>query len=251
MLAEVSLASFEINKIGGIILQEQQAIASMQNNFSTFLGSYSELFKAIEISGIPADTYSANLLSEMPSVEYFNEVDLLRTITPQAEIDTELSDTLDSTRIDISQDIEESLPSLLAKLDKDFPRMLEGAKDALKSNSVDKVRQFSISLRELFTHVIHKVAPDDEIKAWNKDPEFYHNNKPKRKARILYVCRHINHNQFETFLKKDVNSTIEFLDLIQEGTHAVVAGYTPVQLRSMLVKMEGLLKFIIEVWQTN
>lgn len=43
--------------------------------------------------------------------------------------------------------------------------MWQGAKSALNStDNPDYARHCAVSLRELFTHVIHRLSPDDEIK---------------------------------------------------------------------------------------
>jgi len=97
--------------------------------------------------------------------------------------------------------------------------------------------------------VLHQLAPDNEIQGWSSSPEHYHEGKPTRKARLLFICRHINQMPLVKFVEKDIDAAIEFLNLFQRGTHAVDVQYTPAQLTALTVRMDSILRFILEVSQ--
>jgi len=53
------------------------------------------------------------------------------------------------------------------------------------------------------------------------------------------------------FVEKDISAILEFLDLIQGGTHAIVISYTSAQLAALKMRMDGSLRFLISVSQTQ
>jgi hypothetical protein len=91
------------------------------------------------------------------------------------------------------------------------------------------------------------LAPNNEVKKWSTSEEHLHEGKPTRKARILYICREIKTENFEKYVNADVNSMIEFINLFQEGSHAIKASFTEKQLIAMRTKAESTLKFLLEI----
>ena len=51
---------------------------------------------------------------------------------------------------------------MLADIDADLVTMLDEAMEVVSSMSTGRVRHASVSLRELATRVLHRLAPDDE-----------------------------------------------------------------------------------------
>jgi hypothetical protein len=66
-------------------------------------------------------------------------------------------------------------------------------------------------------------------------------------VRLRYICRHVNSGHFTDFVNKDLTATLAFVDLFQAGTHEVTSSYTPRQLRALLVRMEGTVRFLLEI----
>jgi hypothetical protein len=141
----------------------------------------------------------------------------------------------------------DELEVLLAKIDPNFSQLLRGAKYAMNANHPDRIRHFAASLRELITHVLHKIAPDEAVKSWSNEPQHLHDGKPTRRARILFICREIQTPKMSKFLEEDVKSTLSFIDLFQEGTHAVQPSFNDKQIKAMLLRAEGLLRYLIEL----
>jgi hypothetical protein len=124
---------------------------------------------------------------------------------------------------------------------------VERAIETFNSNNSDKVRQFTVSLRELFTHLLHLLAPNEEIIKWTNDTSFFHQGKPTRKARLYYICRNISNIPFNKFVEKDIEATLAFIDIFQDGTHNIESGITLHQLIAMKSKAESNIKFILEI----
>jgi hypothetical protein len=152
---------------------------------------------------------------------------------------------------DIQQETESSLEELIGKLNVELMVLLHGARQSLESANPDKVRHFATSLRELFTHVLHALSPDEKVNKWSNSPDYYDRGKPTRRARLLYICRSLNNNPFSDFLEKDIAAVLEFLKLFQRGTHEVICSYTDFQLKMMLVRMESTLRFLLEIWRES
>src|SRR5258705_4205619 len=149
--------------------------------------SYTDLLKSIEANPLLYTQLDQNL-SKLTSIEYFSGANLLEAIsvvedvTPEEEI----------LKNEIQFENEFSLSTYLPKVEPGLFKMWKGAIEAYHSDNSDRVRHFSASIRELFTHLIHILAPDNEIKNWATDNTFFdEKGRPTRKARLLYICRNI------------------------------------------------------------
>lgn len=217
--------------------------SGLTNTFVAFSQSYKNLWRSLELSPASMLSFSPSL-SRLPAVEYYNGAILTSRLTGEEETEED-RDTQDG----IVLETREVLNDFLSRLNPKLIAMRDGAREALNSTNPDRVRHFSISLRELFTQVLDQLAPDNEIQEWSSSPEHYSKGRPTRKARLLYICRHINQKPLVTFVEKDIDAAVEFMKLFQRGTHAVDALYTPAQLTALEVRMDSTLRFIFEVSQ--
>ena len=126
-----------------------------------------------------------------------------------------------------------------------------GAKEAMASTNPDKKRHVVVSLREMLTYILHGIAPDNEVSKWTSKPVHFHEGRPTREARLLYVCRDINHGPFEQFVSKDVEAHIKFFHLFQRGTHELDINFTEQQLRTLVVRTEALARFLLITWKNT
>ena len=74
---------------------------------------------------------------------------------------------------------------------------------------------------------------------------------PTRQARLLFICRGVNHDPFRRFVNKDVSAHLELIQILQRGTHELSIGLTYEQLRALVVRTESLLRFILVIWNSN
>ena len=188
-------------------------------------------------------------VSGLPPIEVLTSSDLIDTISrDETEEYPEEADILES---EIREDIESSLEELLVHVNPEIKRLWIGAKEALSSSNPDKKRHVVVSLREMLTHILHGIAPDNEISKWTSESSYYHEGRPTRKARLLFVCRDINHGPFKQFVNKDVESHIKFLHLFQRGTHEININFTDQQLRTLIVRSEALARFLLITWKNT
>lgn len=222
--------------------------ASVNGPLVSFSQSYGHLFESFERS--QANFFALPpLLSRLPAVEFFNDADLLKAASTESEEDDEDAD--EDKRISARQEIRnetfDALDGLLYGFNPEFLKMREGARNALKSDNPDRIRHFTVSYRELFTHILHLLSPDDEVRGWTNNKEHFSNGRPTRKARMLYICRGINQEPFDDFVQKDIESALSVLNFFQQGTHQISCAYTQVQIAALEVRMEATLRFLLEI----
>ncbi|MCJ7601612.1 MAG: hypothetical protein MUO63_08945 [Desulfobulbaceae bacterium] len=214
---------------------------SLSENYNLFVHSFSE--KQFNITDFPP------FVSGLPPVEILISSDLIDTIS-RIE-DEEYVEEADNLEDGIRENIEISLEELLVHVNPEIKRLWLGAKGALSSTNPDKKRHVVVSLREMITHILHGIAPDLEVKKWTTDPSHYYEGRPTRKARLLFVCRDINHGPFKEFVNKDVESHIKFIDLFQRGTHEININFTDQQIRTLIVRSEALARFLLTTWKNT
>lgn len=207
----------------------------LTENFNSLVHSFSA--KEFDVIDFPP------FVSGLPPVEILTSSDLINTISrDETEEYVEDADTLES---EIREDIESSLEELLVYVNPEIKRLWLGAKESLSSTNPDKKRHVVVSLREMLTHILHGIAPDNEVSKWISKPSHYHEGRPTREARLLYVCRDINHGPFKQFVNKDVDSHIKFIRLFQRGTHEIDISFTDQQLKTLIVRSEALARFLL------
>ncbi len=242
LLSENIFAGFDPSDLGkniGMALGEKTKIGA---SLFEMTDSYAHLFKEFQIQ--PDQLVDLGpLIIRGASVEYFNEANLcgLLSVEQHGAVRGEL------VQSEIAEENELSLQKKLSQVDSRLIRLWEGAKQTIKSDNPDKARHFSISIRELLTHVLHKLAPNEEIRRWTSEEEYFHEGNPTRKARLMYICRKISAEPFERFFEKDVAATLEFMDLFQDGTHAVQPSMTDKHLQAFKARAEATIKYILEV----
>ena len=238
------LSSIEWPHIGDGLRVDVLERTRIQDSFLKLSDSYSGLF-------IGAEGVQPGFCSLPPSIvgfppdEYFRSASLLAQVTHPGLTTDYFIDGI--TKEEPQPGVDSTLLTQLQEMDVGFGTMLQGAVQALRSDHSDKVRHFSISLRELFTHVLHRLSPDDAVKKWSTSSDDFYKGKPIRKARLKYIYREIDEASFKKFVEDDIKNLLEFLNLFHGATHCVRPTYTDSQLRGMLVRMENTLRFLIEV----
>ena len=134
---------------------------------------------------------------------------------------------------------------MLADLDVGYVTMLDEAVEVISGTSLGRVRHGSVSLRELCMHVLRHLAPNDKVRAWTQKPNHYHEDRPTRQARILYICRHVNYGPYGRYLEKSVNATVAFLHALN-SLHDVQPMVSDFQLRLMLADAIVILRFLLQ-----
>lgn len=216
----------------------------LRANFVDFSQSYNVLSESLRDSAQQFLAYEPRI-TRLPAIEFLNEATLFGSVI--VENPKRINEIRPEYRVELQTETEDALYIQLRALDANLIPLWEGTRHSIESDNPDKVRHATISMRELLTHVLHRLAPDESVRQWSNDPAFYVESRPTRKARLLYICRQVNNGPFSEFVSKDVGATIAFIDLFQRGTHQLVIPYTEAQVKALRVRMEGVLRFLLEI----
>jgi hypothetical protein len=174
----------------------------------------------------------------------------LETLRPRDEDDTEAEiQFVAEAELETSGCI-----TLLQQVDQGLARPYIGARDALHGNNADRARHILSSLRELWNHLLRRLAPDDLVAAWipenSNQKDLLHEGKPTRRARVLYVCRELNNDPLTEFLMHDTRALVKLIELFNR-VHELETELSDEQLRAILLKTDSWLMYILQISMGN
>ena len=196
------LLSTQWNRIGEDIGADILAISNVQDSFLVLSDSYTNLFNP-NIVGSSTIGLLPSPLNTFTSDEYYDNALLLNRVSFDEPKLKTYDDYPSSDRYKTNPILLEQLRNLNSL----FDPMLTGAIQALNSNNPDRVRHFSISSRELFSKALYYLSPIKKIEQWSISESDFHNGRPTRRARLNYICRNINQENFEDFVNSDCLSS--------------------------------------------
>lgn len=250
LLAQERLLLVPWDSIGNATKINPPAFLGIRDCFVTLTDKYSTLIHSFVDKDNRIATFPP-IVSGGPPIEILTSACVLDALSNPI-IHAEHLNSEQQIEYRIEKDIEASIDELLVALDHRLHNTWLGAKEALGSNNSDRKRHVVVSLRELVTHVLHALAPDDEVHKWTTNPKHFHEGHPTRAARVLYVCREVNHGPFTNFISADVKATLEFITLFQRGTHELDIVFSENQLRTLVTRTESLLRFLLLTYrETN
>jgi len=245
-LAQKRLLSCSLKTIESNHLYKPHDVSCAIDSFNIFTQSYESLISSFNKTKFNIIEFPP-FVSGLPAIEILTSSYLLSSISENGNKDCIEEDDL--FEIEIIEDIESSLEELICHINPEINSLWRGAKAAVSSTNPDKKRHVVVSLREMITHILQSIAPDNEVSKWTSKPTHYYEGRPTREARLLYVCREINHGPFEQFVRKDVESHLKFIRLFQRGTHELDINFTEQQLRTLIVRTEALSRFLLITWR--
>jgi hypothetical protein len=159
----------------------------------------------------------------------------------------------DSSEVQLMEEAEQETSGcigLLQAVDPALARPYIGAHDALRGRNADRARHILSSLRELWNHLLRRLAPDECVLAWvpRDDADLLHDGRPTRKARVLYVCRSINHDPLTDFIVQDTRALVTLVESFNR-LHELETELTDEQLRALLLRTDSWLTYILQIWE--
>ena len=140
---------------------------------------------------------------------------------------------------------------LLEAVDPGLVRLYKGAHDALQGTNADRERHCLSSLRELYNHLMRKIAPDQLVLGWiGDDKTLLHEGRPTRKARICYVLRELNNGPLADFTASDTGSFLKFLAVFNR-LHDLELELSQRELRILWLRANSWLRYILEFVQSD
>ncbi len=116
--------------------------------------------------------------------------------------------------------------------------MLDGARQTAERGGPDCMRQVSASLREFFRVVTHHLSPDKLIEKWSKSSDDYHDGKPTRAARLRYIMRGFDGDDFRDVIEADIDAALALMRYLNKTTHYDDNPMSRVIMLNMITRME-------------
>lgn len=226
---------------------EMPVIAGLESSIAHVASSYGSLAESLrEISDI---TRLPAFVLPGATREIYTTSFALETLRPWDERDEEEVET--EIQLVAEAELETSgCIALLQQVDPGLARPYIGARDALHDNNADRARHILSSLRELWNHLLRRLAPDDLVAAWipgvPNQKDLLHEGKPTRRARVLYVCRELNNDPLTDFSMHDTRALVKLIELFNR-VHELETDLTDEQLRAILLKTDSWLMYILQI----
>jgi len=226
---------------------EMPVISGLESTIARVAASYGSLAESVrEISDI---TRLPAFVLPGATREIYTTSFALETLRPRDEWDEEDAET--EIQFVAEAELETSgCITLLQQVDPGLARPYIGARDALHGNNADRARHILSSLRELWNHLLRRLAPDDLVAAWipeiSNQKDLLHEGKPTRRARVLYVCRELNNDPLTEFLIHDTRALVKLIELFNR-VHELETELSDEQLRAILLKTDSWLMYILQI----
>lgn len=141
------------------------------------------------------------------------------------------------------------LIALLERVDPQFVTMYRGAVGALDGDNPDRSRHVLTSFRELWNHLLRKLAPKEEVTEWieeNRTQGYLHDGRPTRHAKIRYVLKDIGDESLRDFVEADAKAMVQLYSLYGR-LHEMDIGVTDEQLHAITIRTESYLSYLLRV----
>jgi len=236
------MAGIDFEAIRGRFQIEMPVIAGLERSIAHAAASYGGLAESLrdisDITRLPAFVLPG------ATREIYTTSFALETLRPWDEDEVETENQLVA-----EAELETSgCVALLQQIDPGLARPYIGARDALYGNNADRARHILSSLRELWNHLLRRLAPDDLVAAWipgvSNQKDLLHEGKPTCRAKVLYVCRELNNDPLTDFLMHDTRALVKLIELFNR-VHELETALTDEQLRAILLRTDSWLMYIL------
>ena len=245
------MAGIDFEAIRGRFQIEMPVISGLESSIAHVAASYGNLAESLreisDITRLPAFVLPGS------TREIYTSSFALETLRPWDEWDEDEAET--EIQFVAEAELETSgCIALLQQVDPGLARPYIGARDALYGNNADRARHILSSLRELWNHLLRRLAPDDLVAAWipgvSNQKDLLHDGKPTRRARVLYVCRELNNEPLTDFLMHDTRALVKLIELFNR-VHELETALTDEQLRAILIRTDSWLMYILQISSGN
>lgn len=245
------IAGIDFEAIRSRFQIEMPVITGLESSIAHVAASYGNFAKSLrEISDI---TRLPAFVLRGATREIYTTSLALKTLHLRSELDEGEAKTEIQFVAEAKQETSGCI-NLLRQVDPDLTQPYIGAWDALYANNADRERHILSSLRELWSHLLRRLAPNDLVTAWipsvPNQKDLLHDDKPTRRARILYVCRELNNDPLTDFLIQDTSALVKLVELFNR-VHKLEKGLTYEQLRAILLRTDSWLMYILQISSGN
>ncbi len=241
------MANIDFKAIGSQFQIKMPAISGLESSIAQVAASYGSLAGSLrEVSDI---TRLPAFVLPGATREIYTTSFALKTLRPWGERDEEEAETEFQFVAEAELETSDCI-ILLQQVDPSLAGPYIGARDALNGNSADRARHILTSLRELWNHLLRRLAPDDLVTAWilslANQKDLLHEGKPTRRARVLYVCRELYNDPLSEFVIQDTKALVKLIEFFNR-VHELETKLTDEQLRAILLKSDPSLMYILQI----
>jgi hypothetical protein len=224
----------------GLTIAGAASVNALQTNVLSVSGALRDAWSAIRSDS--AYLSSASVVGlRSPAVELYTATHAAAAISlprdDRPERDNEVEEILDES-VDVFE-------SRLAAVNQGLVNTYRGGTEALENGRTDWQRHAMVSFRELSTHVLHKLAPDEEIIPSAK-PADLHDGRPTRRARLNFIFSEAGGAAIAKFYEADMKAALALFDLLNDGTHRLEQNATVDQVHYLRGRIVGLLSSMLE-----
>jgi len=220
---------------GALLGVSPESLTHLQNSIASVSSAAHTTWEALRADNSLFAGSSLALLRS-PAVELYNTAHLAGAVTLLSnqlpELDQEIEEVLDET-------VDELEPRLAA-LDQALVEVYHGAVAAIETGGPDWQRHSMASFRELTMHVLHKLAPDEQVLP-GAQPTDLSDGRPTRKARLSFIFAGVAGPEMANFFEADMKAAIELFNLLNSGTHMLGNKATVEQLHYLRGRVAGLI----------
>ena len=241
------LASFDYDFLGrhldiqlSTMSEVQRSMSDLWASFDRLASSMPSLEDIVQLPSfiLPGATYELTMTS--------HALDVLYPMEHRA--DTEVIE-LGPYPLDEEETGATDLIVLLERIDPQFAAMYRGAMEALESDNPDRSRHVLTSLRELWNHLLRKLAPKEDVMEWINEhgsQGYLHDGQPTRHAKIRYALRALEDEPLEDFIEADTKAIVQLYKLYGR-LHRLDTGLSDEQLRVITFRTESCLDYILRI----
>ena len=232
-------------------------LAAVERSLFDTTASYRALMESVpDLSGLvqmpsfvlPGATY--NLYTAGHALKALELAD--EDLDEELDEDAEIEEALAFVYVEYVDNLD--IVELLEFVHPDLVTLYLGAKEALYSNNPDRIRHALASLRELWNHVVRKIAPQEQALDWiaehGKEGDLDCNNRPTRRGKIKYISRNINSPPMVDFVDQSATMSTR-LHKLYGRVHELEPGFSDDQLYPILWRTESELSYLIRIWLTT
>ncbi|MBC6953089.1 MAG: hypothetical protein DYG93_07695 [Leptolyngbya sp. PLA2] len=246
--SERLLADLNLDRWRNAFQIEQNLINQLSLRTGRFTASFDALAESIascaDLTALPS------FVMPGASREVFTSGHALVSIAPDEGTSGEYDETDSDLLVDVRDEVSGCIP-LLERVDPALAKAYRGAREAIESGGTDRARHVLASLRELWGHLLRRLAPDEAVlQHAGNDSTLVSNGRPTRRARVLYICRHVNHAPLSDFVTHDTQALVKMIEIFNR-VHQIESGLTDEQLRALVLRTDSWLLFLLQLEEEN
>jgi len=248
-ISEGILSGIDVSALERGLALPEMTFPNLENIFGNITSSYEKL--AASLQTLPDVTQMPSFALSGATREIFTMGFALDALAYDEDAEDEASHAEIQVVTEFRRETSECVV-LLQGVDPALAIPYIGARDAIQGDSADRARHAFASLRELWSHLLRRLAPDNEVLKWlpGDGNNLLHDGKPTRKARVLYVCRNVSSAPLTDFVNQDTTSLVRLIDLFNR-VHELESGLTDQQLNAILLRTESWLTYLLNIWRDS